>query len=214
MSKEISETAPKRRYRKRRRAEQEDETRLRITEAAVDLHGSVGPARTTISAVAEAAGVQRATVYRHFPDEASLFAACSGHWLAQNPPPDFGSWASVDDPGERLRLGLSELYKWYGGSAGMLEKTTRDAALVPAMSEPMAAFAAGIDAAAEALFHGRSLRGRRRELARAAIGHAVSFATWNSLVREQGLSAGEAVELMAATVQGAESGSSRTRAGR
>ena len=100
----------KRAYRKRRRAEQEEETRLRITEAAVDLHGSVGPARTTVSAIAERAGVQRATVYRHFPDEEALFAACSSHWAALNPPPDPAAWAEIADPDERLRRALSELY--------------------------------------------------------------------------------------------------------
>ena len=100
----------KRPYRKRRRAELEDETRLRITEAAVALHGSVGPARTTVSAVAERAGVQRATVYRHFPDERSMFAACSAHWIAANPLPDLGAWARIADPGERLRTALTELY--------------------------------------------------------------------------------------------------------
>ena len=71
-------------YRKHRRAELEQQTRERIVEAAVDLHGSVGPARTTVSGVAERAGVQRATVYRHFPDDESLFAACSAHWRERN----------------------------------------------------------------------------------------------------------------------------------
>ena len=88
-----NQTPPKRRYRKRRRAELEDETRRRITEAAVELHGTVGPARTTISAVAERAGVQRATLYRHFPDEEALFDACSSHWAAQHPLPDLADWA-------------------------------------------------------------------------------------------------------------------------
>src|SRR5918996_4055938 len=97
MSNQHSLTA-KRPYRKRRRAELEDQTRLRITEAAVELHGRVGPARTTISAVADRAGVQRATVYRHFPDEDALFAACSGHWAAMNPSPDPSAWQAIRDP--------------------------------------------------------------------------------------------------------------------
>ena len=123
----------KRRYRKRRRAQLEDETRRRITEATVDLHGTVGPARTTVSAIAERAGVQRATVYRHFPDEESLFGACSAHWLAANPLPDLAEWAEIADPDERLRVGLGELYAWFDRGEYMLEKTTRDAAVVPAM---------------------------------------------------------------------------------
>src|SRR5918992_683839 len=101
-----SSTHKRRAYRKRRRAELEAETRLRITEAAVDLHGSVGPARTTISAVAERAGVQRATLYRHFLDEDALFDACSSHWAAQHPLPDLTEWAAVADAEERLRIAL------------------------------------------------------------------------------------------------------------
>src|SRR4029079_10451309 len=108
-----------RKYTKRRRAESEQETRLRITEAAVALHGSVGPARTTISAIGDKAGGQRATVYRHFPDEETLFAACSGHYAALNPPPDLTAWTEKD-PGERMRRALTEMYDWYGRTEPML----------------------------------------------------------------------------------------------
>src|SRR5829696_1786436 len=103
----------KRTYRLKKRAADMAETRRRITEAAVDLHGSVGPARTTISGVAERAGVQRATLYRHFPDEDALFVACSSHWMAQHPLPDPAGWAAIEDPDERLRVALKELYEWY-----------------------------------------------------------------------------------------------------
>lgn len=187
----------KRRYRKRRRAELEEETRRRITEAAVDLHGSVGPAQTTISAVAERAGVQRATVYRHFPDEEALFGACSAHWFARHPTPDPSAWAAVPEPSDRLRAGLAELYAWYADGAGMLERTIRDASLVPAMRGPVEARLAWLDHAAATIAGGRPERGARRRRVEAAIGHALSFATWRSLVREQGLDDAEAVELMA-----------------
>lgn len=186
----------KRVYRKRRRAELEEKTRQRITEAAVDLHGSVGPAKTTVSAVAERARVQRATVYRHFPDEQSLFAACSAHWIAANPLPDPGAWAQVADPGERLRTALSELYAWFDETEYMLEKTTRDAAVVPAMAEPMARTAAYFEQSVEVLMIGRRERGARRRRTRAAIGHALAFETWRSLVRRQGLSRDAAVGLV------------------
>src|ERR1041384_1123387 len=96
-------TVEKPRYEKKRRAEHEAETRRHITEAAVALHGTVGPARTSISAIAERAGVRRSTVYRHFPDEAALFAACSSHWRAANPPPDPHAWAAIDDPAKRTQ---------------------------------------------------------------------------------------------------------------
>src|SRR5215208_565498 len=132
MSKQ-SATGERRPYRKRRRAQLEAETRLRITEAAVDLHGSVGPARTTISAVADRAGVQRGTVYRHFPDEDALFDACSSHWMAQHPLPDPAAWAAIEDSDERLRTALQQIYEWYERGAYMLEQTTRDVPLVPAL---------------------------------------------------------------------------------
>ncbi len=194
------ESTGTRRYRKRRRAAQEDATRRRITEAAVDLHGSIGPAKTTVSAVAEHAGVQRATVYRHFPDEAALFAACSAHWMGDHPLPDLESWAAIADPTRRLRTALGELYAWFERGERMLERTTRDVAVVPALRPAMEGSAIWTEAAAEALIRGRRERGARRRRVRAAIGHALSFSTWRSLVREQGLSGEEAVALMAGLV--------------
>jgi AcrR family transcriptional regulator len=194
------QSTEKRVYRKRRRAELEAETRLRITEAAVDLHGSVGPARTTISAVAERAGVQRATVYRHFPDEEALFGACSSHWIEQHPLPDPATWAAADDPDERLRIALRELYAWYERGEYMLEKTTRDVALVPALRPAMERFAAWFGPAADAIVRGRAERGARRRRVRAAVGHALAFETWRSLVRDQGLPQSQAIEMMEALV--------------
>src|ERR671919_461601 len=110
MSTESTKQTGARQYRKRRRAEHEKRTRERITEAAVKLHGSVGPARTTVSGVAREAGVQRATVYRHFPDEASLFEACTAHYWAANPMPDPAAWKRIPDPAERCRRALAEIY--------------------------------------------------------------------------------------------------------
>jgi AcrR family transcriptional regulator len=191
-----STSEPKRKYRKRRRAELEDETRRRITEAAVELHGSVGPARTTISAVAERAGVQRATLYRHFPDEEALFDACSSHWAAEHPLPDLANWAAVADSEERLRIALNELYSWYENGQQMLERTTRDAALVPAMRSAVERMGGWFAEALATIVRGRPERGARRRRVEAAIGHAVSFATWRSLVRDLGLSDAEAVDLM------------------
>jgi AcrR family transcriptional regulator len=199
----MSTQTSKRTYRKRRRAELEAQTRQRIAEAAMRLHGSVGPARTTIKAVADEAGVQRATVYRHFPDEASLFEACSAHWASLNPSPDPATWELIAEPGERLRTALAELYDWYGWAEPMLTNTTRDAALVPAMARPVERAAQLRDAMRATLLRGRPERGRRRERVAAAIGHALEFATWHSLAREQGLSDGDAVDLMTRLVTSA-----------
>jgi AcrR family transcriptional regulator len=213
MSKQIERAAEqpaKRPYRKRRRAAAEEETRRRITEATVELHGSVGPANTTFSAVAARAGVQRATVYRYFPDEAALFGACSAHWLAEHPLPDSAAWAKIEDPEVRLRTGLGQLYAWYARGEQMLIRTTRDVSLVPALGPSMEAFGAWVSYAAETLVRGRPERGARRRRVRAASGHALSFATWRSLVREQGLSEAEAVELMLATIAAAADPPART----
>jgi AcrR family transcriptional regulator len=187
-------------YRKRRRAELEQRTRERIVEAAVELHGSVGPARTTVSAVALRAGVQRATVYRHFPDDESLFAACSAHWLEQNAPPDLAGWAAVRDPDARLELGLGELYAWFRRTEQMIELLTRDAELLPSMRTQFAMFGRYFGAAADTLLRGRPERGAARRRVRAALGHAVAFETWRSLVRRQTLTDAQAIELVRAMV--------------
>jgi AcrR family transcriptional regulator len=182
-------------YTKTRRAELEQQTRERITEAAVELHGSLGPAQTTISAIAQRADVQRATVYRHFPDEQSLFAACSAHWRAQNEPPDVAAWAAIRDPADRLAVALSELYAWYARTHQMLELLTRDLPLVPALQTQFR-LPGYLDAAVDVLLAGRPERGAARRRARAALGHAVAFETWLSLVRQQGLTSAEAIRLM------------------
>ena len=150
-------------YTKTRRAELEQQTRERITEAAVELHGSLGPARTTISAIAQRADVQRATVYRHFPDEESLFAACSAHWRAQNEPPDLAGWAAIRDPAARLAVALTELYAWYARTQRMLELLIRDLPLVPAVQTQFR-LPGYLEAAADVLLD-RPARARRRPAA-------------------------------------------------
>ena len=199
----MSRESSKRTYRKRARARQEEETRRRITQAAMELHGSVGPARTTISAVAERAGVQRATVYRHFPDEASLFGACSAHWAGLHPPPDPSRWASIADPDERLRKALHELYAWYGSDEQMFVNVFRDAALVPAMRAPVEARMQRFEQVVTELVRGRPERGRARKRVLAAVAHAASFATWHALTREGGLSDDDAVAVAAGMVAAA-----------
>jgi AcrR family transcriptional regulator len=196
-----AKTAEPRRYRKRRRAEQEQRTRQAITTAAVRLHGTVGPARTTVSAIAEEAGVQRATVYRHFPDEVALFAACSGHYMAMHPPPDPSRWVEIADPADRLREALTAVYRWWDETEDMMSRVIRDAPLVEGMAEQTRARVAFFDGIAETLMRGRGLRGRRRARVAAAIHHALALSTWQSLVREGGLANEEAVELMVGMVE-------------
>jgi AcrR family transcriptional regulator len=190
----------KRKYEKKRRAEAEAQTRRRITESAVELHGSLGPARTTMSAVADHAGVRRSTLYRHFPDERALFGACSAHWAEANPPPDIGAWAAVEDPGERLEVALTELYAFYRRTEGMLDKLLRDAPTVPVVDELMGGFRAFLAEATEVLMRGRGLRGNAARRTRAAIGHALAFRTWQDLTRAQGLDDEGAAALMSGLV--------------
>lgn len=192
-----------RQYTMRRRAESQQETRRRITESAVALHGTLGPARTSMSAVAEHAGVRRSTLYRHFPDEAALFEACSAHWAAANPPPDIGAWTAIDPPSARLAAALDELYAFYGRVAPMLENLIRDEHTVPVIRERFAGFHYYLAAAADALLAGRRLRGAPRRRVRAVLGHAVAFSTWKSLTAEEGLEAKQARILMCALVAAA-----------
>jgi AcrR family transcriptional regulator len=197
------ETDERRPYRKRRRAEQEAHTRLKIIDAAVKLHGTVGPARTTIKDVAAEAGVQRGTVYRHFPDLESLFMSCSAHWASLNPPPDPTAWARIADPPARLRHALTELYTWYVWAEPMLINVLRDGPLVPASARAGERFQEHFQALHAALMAGQRTRGRPRIRTAAAIGHALDFNTWRSLTREHGLETDETVELMAALVAAA-----------
>jgi len=186
----------KRPYKMKRRAELEEQTRLRITESAVDLHGTLGPAHTSISAVAERAGVRRSTVYRHFPDEAALFGACSAHWMAANPPPDIAGWAEIADPEERLEVALGEMYAYYRRTEAMMDNLLRDAQLVPVVQQLMGAYRELLGAAAEILLAGRRVRGNARRRVLASLGHSLAFPTWRSLVRDQGLNDEDAAALM------------------
>ena len=213
----MTDENPKRPYRMRRRAEAQEDTRRRIAASAVALHGTVGPARTSISAVAEHAGVRRSTVYRHFPDEAALFDACTAHWAAANPAPDLAAWAAIDPPNARLAVALPELYAFYGRTEPMLTNLLRDEQAVPLVAHHFAGFRAYLATAGETLMAGRDLPAAARRRTRAALGHAVAFSTWKSLVREQQLSERDALALMRALVavnsRTTGSGSSRSAPG-
>ena len=190
---EPSSTAGTRPYRMGKRAEQVEATRQRIVDATVDLHTTVGPANTTISAIAEQADVTRLTVYRHFPDLESLFAACGQRWSERHPAPDPSRWREIRDLEERARHGLGELYAWYRESGDELWPVLRDLdAMPPAVQQETHE---EFEAYAEALVIGSGVRGRARGRLRAAAALVVSFFTWHSLVVEQGLDDGEAVEL-------------------
>jgi AcrR family transcriptional regulator len=179
----------------RKRADQMNQTRQRIVHAAVHLHGTLGPAATSVAGIARAAGVTRLTVYRHFPDEQSLYAACSAHWLSRQHLPNAATWAEIADPIERLQCGLADLYRFYRDGAAMLTRIYRDKDALPAM-------------------HRQGIEQRDRHLrdvliepfetmtdprqVRAIVAHAASFWTWRSLCVEHGLSESEAVDAISA----------------
>jgi len=194
----------KRPYRKTRRAELEEQTRRRITESAVELHGTLGPARTSISALAGHAGVRRATVYRHFPDEDALFAACSSHWLAENPFPDLAGWGAIKDVDERLSHALLELYGHYRRNERMMTNILRDEAAVPILTRTLAGYRQFLAAAHERLMAGRAVSGLARLPIHAAIGHGLAFYTWRSLAVEQGLDSKQASSLMCLLIRAAD----------
>jgi len=187
-------SAKQRAYRKVKRAEDEQRTRARIVDAAEALHAEVGPARATISAIAERADVTRATVYRHFPDEESLFLACSGQWLSRQALPDPEAWETDGDPFVVLRSGLTDIYRYFREGEPMLTSVLKDAAVVPTRIKE--ARLEGERGWRERLTRG--LPGRRRKSVQAAVAHAMSFGTWRSLCVDLGLSNASAVDLMVA----------------
>jgi AcrR family transcriptional regulator len=189
-------SSEKRRYELKARAESQEETRRRIVEATVELHQEVGPARTTVSEIARRAGVNRVTVYNHFPEDGELFAACQHHFLAEHPLPDLAAPLAIEDAAERLRAVLRALYASYREREPMTAKVLRDREAVPALD---ALLARTMDAQQAGLAD--VLAGAGGRSTRALVALALDFWTWSRLARE-GLSDGEAADLMAAVVAG------------
>jgi len=195
---------PRRTYSMGRRQEQLDSMRQRITEAAFELHAIVGPAQTSISAVAERAGVQRHTVYHHFPDMTSLMQACTAHGMRTTGVPDAASWVAIEDPTARLRHGLDELYAYFAANARLLGNVVR---YLPLMADVGGTeeFAEHMTGLFHALAAGWTDAPATQRLRMAAIGHAMAFETWRSLT-EPGLSDSESVDLMVRFVNTVDAG--------
>lgn len=181
-----------RRYELKRRGERQDQTRQRIVDATIELHKSIGAAQTTISEIAKRAGVGRVTVYRHFPDEETLFAACSGHYFTQHPFPDIERWQQIPDPRDRLQAGLRESYAWHTENRQMITMALAEAGDLPIMG-PYHRF---WDNAAETLTAPWRLRGRRRANLKAVIAVALSFDTHSTLTQRHALTNEQATDLM------------------
>lgn len=185
-------------YTLKRRAEQQAATRRRIVEAAVDLHSSVGPAQTSLSMVAERAGVQRHTLYAHFPDERSLFLACSALTMERDPLPEAEAWRAIEDRAERLRFGLRAIYDWYARNHNLAGCVLRDAEC-HALTKEIVELRMGPSLVAYEDVLGAKLDMRQRAMLRLALG----FHTWRSLVGDSGLKPAAAVEAMAHAITAA-----------
>jgi AcrR family transcriptional regulator len=190
-----------RKYEMKRRAERQKETHQRITEAAVELHRTVGPARTTVSAIAEKAGVQRHTYYAHFPELKDLYQACTAHNLERNPVPDPSRWAEISGPEERLRVALSEVYAYFSREEAMLSNVLRDTSLDPVAQEVMVPFYRYWETVRDTIAAAFKASGERREALVGAIALALDFQTWRTLVRQQELNQDRAVGLMVGMVR-------------
>ena len=186
-------------YTLKRRAEQQAETRRRIVEAAVDLHGSIGPARTTVSMIADRAGVQRHTFYAHFPDEKSLSMACSGLTFERDPLPDAAPWRAIEDRRERLRAGLTAIYGWYERNEELTACVMRDVE-IHALTKEIMELRFGPYVAAYHEVLGAKLNAKQR----AVLGLALSFHTWRTLARESGLKRAAAVGAMVHAIENAD----------
>lgn len=182
----------KRTYKQGKRAEAAAETRQKIIDTVVELHRTVGPRNTTIAEIARRAGVERLTVYKHFPDEAGMIMATQGHWLTQHPPPDAGQWAMILDPDARLRVALRELYLWYADTEPMTQNVMRDAPVLPSFTAVLSLLREHVREGAEILAVSRL---GDPEWTMATLNVVQSFETWRTLVRERGLTLGQAVEL-------------------
>ncbi len=191
-----------RKYEMKRRAERMHETRRRIAEAALELHETVGPARTTVSAIAEKAGVQRHTYYAHFPELKDLYQACTARHMERDPLPDPSRWAQISGPEERLRRALSEVYAYYESNEALLTNVLRDTPLDPVLQENNVFLLRHWEAMGDTVagaFEARS--GERHEALVAAIALALDLNTWRTLVHQQGLDDDRAVGLMVGMVR-------------
>jgi AcrR family transcriptional regulator len=177
----VTKRTKKRAYRLSARAESQAETRQRIVEAAIALHEKLGPAHTPMSAIAARAGVQRLTLYRHFPDEAAIFAACTAHWGALHPFPDARLWDGIKDPTSRVEATLAAHYDYFAGTRGMWSVAYRDVGLVKPIQPVLAHADEHLDTVAGSLGAGFGRKGAVRGNLVATLRHALNFATWVSL---------------------------------
>jgi len=170
-----------RKYTKTRRAQQESQTRERIVEALVELHQELGPANTSVKAVAEKAGVQRLTVYRYFPDEVSMLQACSTHWWGLNPPPGIDQWANIENSADRCAAAFTAFYRYYHQTEDMWKKLYRDVGEIESLKKIMMQYENILDDIRDDLLAAWKAKGKRKQQLSLTIRHCLAFSTWQSL---------------------------------
>lgn len=171
-------------YKLNERARAQAETRQRIVEAAVQLHEEIGPRATTVSAIAERAGVQRLTVYRHFPDDAAIFQACTTHWNAQHPFPDRALWLGEADAEARARTAVGAFAAYYRATRGMWTVAFRDGPSIEALREPMSEYERYIEAVAQDVAAPFGAKGDAHGRILATARAALRFPLWDGLARD------------------------------
>ena len=186
-------------YQQRARAAGRARTRDQILDAALALHEEVGFAATTIAAIADRAGVQRLTVYRHFPDDRLLVDSCAARWRASHPAPA-DSWSAIADPRQRVRIALDALYGYYATAAPTLAQLLRERERIPLVGSWLESHDRLIANLRDGLGEGWGLSGRPRAWLDAFVAHALSVDSWRSLVQDAGLSPADAARLMARSV--------------
>jgi AcrR family transcriptional regulator len=189
----------KRTYELRKRADSQAETRRRIVEATVTFHNTIGPARTTVADICRKAGIQRATFYRHFPDELSLFNECRAFAANERPLPDIAAFATIAEPIRRTRSALAAVYAYYRDNEQPMAAIIRDSEVMPVGG----GFFQFADRLRDLIAAGWKARGKRHARILAACGHAADFQAWRSLARKQGLSDGDVIEAMVALITAA-----------
>jgi AcrR family transcriptional regulator len=197
----VTKRTKKRAYRLSGRAESQAETRQRIVEAAIALHEKLGPAHTPMSAIATRAGVQRLTLYRHFPDEAALLAACTAHWGARHPFPEARRWDGIKDPTARIEAALVAHYDYFAATRGMWSVAYRDVGLVRPIQAVLAHADKHLMQVADSLAAGLVRKGAIQRILVATLRHAFAYSTWSNL-DQQGLDTAAKVGLVAAWMRG------------
>jgi AcrR family transcriptional regulator len=177
-----------RKYDMTRRASAAAETRRRIVDATLELHGEQGIAATSWDDIAARAGVGVGTVYRHFPSLDELIPACGEITRERIALPDPSLFDGLDTPAERLEHLVREAFAIYERAAPQLRAIRSEPDVHPNVAEAGEAVEAALTALVDAAVEPAADRAVVRAL--------IDLGTWQAL-RDQGLGQTEAVAAIA-----------------